>query len=202
MGMVQLKDRKMSSRTGDVLTVDWLLDQIKERVEQLATEGRISSEDKDQTVEQIVIGAIKYSVLKVGTGQDAAFAIETSVALDGNSGPYIQYTYARTQSVLRKAEEFAVTGEAKDLAPEERELLRLLSRFPEIVQEAAERLAPNVVCTYLFEVAQAFNLFYQKHQILKADDDARAFRLSLTAATGETVKKGLQLLGIKAPEKM
>ena len=97
MGMVQLKDRKMSSRTGDVLTVDWLLDQVKEKVEQLANEGRIAAEQKDDTIEKIVIGAVKYSVLKVGTAQDASFDIETSVSLEGNSGPYLQYTYARTQ---------------------------------------------------------------------------------------------------------
>src|SRR5207253_10603929 len=105
MGMVQLKDRKMSSRTGDVLTVNWLLDQVKERVEQLASEGRIATAEKEKTIEQIVVGAVKYSVLKVGATQDVAFDIETSVSLDGNSGPYLQYTFARTQSVLRKAGE-------------------------------------------------------------------------------------------------
>jgi len=206
MGMVQLKDRKMSSRTGDVLTVDWLLDQIKERVEQITSEGRISSDDKDKTIEQIVIGAVKYSVLKVSTTQDAAFDIETSVSLDGNSGPYLQYTYARTRSVLSKAENAKLKtqklAEGFVLELEERELLRLLARFPEVVEEAAVRYAPNVLCTYLFAIAQAFNLFYQKCPILKAEEEVKDFRLALTDATGTILKNGLNLLGIQAPEKM
>jgi arginyl-tRNA synthetase len=213
MGMVQLKDRKMSSRTGDVLTVDWLLDEIKNRVEELATEGRIGSEEKDDTIEKIVIGAVKYSVLKVGTTQDAIFDIESSVSLEGNSGPYLQYTFARTQSVLAKEQRAEGTGQrakgnsmpyalSSKLEAEERQLLRLLARFPEIVAEAAERLAPNLLCTYLFELAQSFNLFYQKHQILKAEEEVKELRLGLTKATGEVLKEGLSLLGIKAPEKM
>ena len=217
MGMVQLKDRKMSSRTGDVLTVDWLLDQVKERIEQVVEEGRISSEERERTIEQIAIGAVKYSVLKVGATQDVAFDIESSVSLDGNSGPYLQYTYARTQSVLRKGtdirEQILGNREHKNnlyspfpaphsLKVEERDVLRLLSRFPEVVEDAALRYAPNVLCTYLFEVSQAYNLFYQKFPILKSEEEIKNFRLYLTAKTGEILKNGLGLLGIKAPEQM
>lgn len=206
MGMVQLKDRKMSSRTGDVLTVDWLLDQIKERIERVVDEGRISSEDKKQTIEQIVIGAVKYSVLKVSATQDVVFDIESSVSLDGNSGPYLQYTYARTQSVLRKvkSEKLKAKSLSEDfiLKAEERNVLRLLVRFPEIVEEAAVRYSPNILCTYLFELAQAFNFFYQKLPILKSDENARDFRLQLTDKTGDVLKQGLSLLGIAAPNQM
>lgn len=214
MGMVQLTDRKMSSRTGDILTVDWLLDEVKNKVEELMAEGRISASDKDGVAEQITIGAVKYSVLKSGTGQNVAFDINTSVSLDGNSGPYIQYTFARTQSVLRKAKisNFSSKGGSAlggqshisnfKLTYEEREVLRLLNQFPEQVGEAAERFAPNILCTYLFELAQAFNLFYQKLPILKAPDSERELRLILTAATGKVLQEGLKLLGIQSPEKM
>jgi arginyl-tRNA synthetase len=204
MGMVQLTDRKMSSRTGDILRVDWLLDQIKERVLTLMADGRIAAEDKDAVAEQIVIGAVKYSVLKVSTGQDVSFDIEKSVSIDGDSGPYLQYTYARTQSVLRKSEESIEANIANNyqFQSEEIALLRQLSRFEELVSEAAEKYAPSMLCTYLFDLAQQFNLFYQKLPILKEGDETRRIRLFLTAKTGETLKRGLLLLGIQAPERM
>lgn len=204
MGMVQLTDRKMSSRTGDVLTVDWLIDQVKKRAEELMSEDKLEPADREKVLEQIAIGAIKYSVLQVGTTQNVTFDIKKSVSLDGNSGPYLQYTFARTQSVLLKAGATVNNSQltTNKFEPEERELLRLLAKFDEVVIDAAERLAPNILATYLFELAQSFNLFYQKHQILKAEGESRDFRLFLTAKTGETIKKGLNLLGIESPEKM
>jgi len=203
MGMVNLIGRKMSSRTGDVLTVDWLLDQIKEKVERLVSEGRIESDKKAELVEQIIVGAVKYSVLKVGATQDVAFDIERSVSLEGDSGPYIQYTFARTQSVLSKSEirnpKFETTMKPEK---EELQLLRLISRFDEVVEDATEKLAPNAIATYLYDLASSFNLFYQKHPILKAEGDTREFRLALTQGVGKRLQQGLHLLGIKAPEKM
>ena len=183
----------------------------------MVEEGRISSEERERTIEQIAIGAVKYSVLKVGATQDVAFDIESSVSLDGNSGPYLQYAYARTQSVLRKGtdirEQILGNREHKNnlyspfpaphsLKVEERDVLRLLSRFPEVVEDAALRYAPNVLCIYLFEVSQAYNLFYQKFPILKSEEEIKNFRIYLTAKTGEILKNGLGLLGIKAPEQM
>lgn len=204
MGMVQFADRKMSSRTGDVLRVDWLIDQVKSKVKEIMKGERISSEDFEDTVEKIAIGAIKYSVLQVGTGQNVTFSIDTSVSLDGNSGPYIQYSYARTQSVLRKVQIEANSGLSSiaELTPEEHSLGILLTRFDESIALAVRTLAPNVITGYLFEIAQAFNHFYQKCPILQADDEKRAMRLHLTRLAGETIKKGLDLLGISAPERM
>jgi arginyl-tRNA synthetase len=207
MGMVQMVGRKMSSRTGDILTVDWLIDEVKNRVKGIITEQKISTEEADMIVEKITIGAIKYSVLRVGTEADVAFDIEKSVSLEGNSGPYLQYTYARTQSVLRKAE-FSkhplIKGRlnVEDLKPEELELLRQLVRFENVVGEAAERYAPNIVSNYLFVLAQAFNLFYQKLPILKETGAARDLRLVLTIGTGKVIRSGLELLGIQTPERM
>jgi arginyl-tRNA synthetase len=205
MGMVQFADRKMSSRTGDVLRVDWLIDQVKEKVGEIMTDERVGADGRDQIVEQVAIGAIKYSVLQVGTGQNVAFDIQKSISLDGNSGPYLQYVYARTQSVLRKAGEYdkSILAHTKaQLEPEERALIMVLAKFDEVIVDAATRYSPNVLCTYLFEVAQAFNLFYQKHQIIKAEDDVKQFRLELTSSTGDVIKRGLNLMGIQAPEEM
>jgi arginyl-tRNA synthetase len=204
MGMVQFSDRKMSSRTGDIVTVDGLLDLVKEKVQELITEGRIESDRKAEVAEQITLGAVKHSVLKVNTGQDAAFDINRSVSLEGDIGPYLQYSYARTQSVLRKSGISNAKYQMSNvkLEPEELQLLRLLSRFDEVVMDAAERYAPNTLATYLYDLASAFNLFYQKQPILKAEGEMRTFRLGLTEGVGKILSKGLDLLGIKAPEKM
>lgn len=204
MGMVQFADRKMSSRTGDVLRVDWLIEQVKAKVKDIMKGERIPPAELDDTVEKIAIGAIKYSVLQVGTGQNVQFDINKSVSLEGNSGPYIQYSYARTQSVCRKeaASDSFTETENIELAKEERSLMLLLLRFDEVVTFAAQTLSPNVITAYLFDLAQAFNLFYQKCPILKAANSQKMCRLHLTKTTGETLKKGLYLLGIQAPERM
>lgn len=198
-GWVKLKHGKMSSRTGNVILGEWLLDEAKKKILE-------SYKTSDEIAEQVAVAAVKYSFLRVSTGQEIAFDLEESISFDGNSGPYLQYTFARTQSVLAKSQKSKVESyklaEGLQLQTEERELLRLLARFPEMVEEAAERLSPNVLCTYLFDLAQNFNLFYQKCPILKAEGETREFRLHLTQATGNVLQKGLALLGIKAPHKM
>lgn len=201
-GMVRLPEGKMSSRSGNVITVAGLLDSAKEKVSELVSD---EVEDKDAVSEMVGVAAVKYAFLKSGVGKDITFDFEESVSFDGNSGPYLQYTYARTRSVLRKSEtntKYQILNTKYQLESEERDLLRLLSRFPEIIQEAAQKLAPNMLCTYLFELAQSFNLFYQKCPILKAEGESQEFRLGVTKATGEVLQKGLALLGIKSPAKM
>ncbi|HYK09026.1 MAG TPA: arginine--tRNA ligase, partial [Candidatus Eisenbacteria bacterium] len=205
MGMVQLVGRKMSSRTGDVLTVDELLDKVKEAAgEQFKEEKEVA--DRDKVLEQIVIGAVKYAILKGGVRQDAKFDIETSVSLDGNSGPYIQYTYARTQSVVGKAQSTGLKPQLSQdytVLEDEKKLMQKIAQFPEIVESAAENYAPNTICEYLFELAQLFNNFYQKYRILNANSDPeKEFRLALTQGVGVILRQGLYLLGIQAPEKM
>ncbi|MCL4354602.1 arginine--tRNA ligase [Patescibacteria group bacterium] len=206
MGMVQLSDRKMSSRTGDVLTVDWLIDQVKEKVMQMLKEGRIKADDKEKVSEQISIGAIKYSILKVGTGQDVSFDIEKSVSLEGDSGPYLQYTIARINSILAKSKVSPTDlnqgskFKLDNLEVEEENLLRLIYRYPEIKQQAAEKLLPNILSNYLFDVAQSFNLFYQKHKILGSEQEH--LRIFVALITSRVLKLGLELLGIESPEQM
>jgi len=189
----------MSSRTGKILKGEWLLDEAKKYARKLS--------DSEEVAEEVSVGAIKYALLKNSIGKDVEFNFEESISFAGNSGPYLQYTFARTQSVLSKSK-----GDPSDknqklaqsfiMQPEERDMLRLLARYPEEVSEAANRYAPHILCTYLFDLAQAYNLFYQKLPILKAEDEVRDFRLKITQNTGNVLKMGLGLLGIKAPEKM
>ncbi|MDE2025000.1 MAG: arginine--tRNA ligase [Patescibacteria group bacterium] len=204
MGMVQLTDRKMSSRTGDVLTVDWLIDQVKAAAEKQFAEGKLVGEERAEVLEQVAIGAVKYSVLKGGTKQDVAFDIEKSVALDGDSGVYLQYTAARTNSVLAKAEGQRESVSSYANWNEEEELLvRSLFKFPSILAFAGEHMAPNAIASYLFDLAKLYNLFYQKNRILDAGSTKeREFRLGLTRSVGIILVFGLALLGIEAPKRM
>ncbi len=211
-GMVRLKSGKMSSRKGTAISADDLIAEVKSKVHEIMSAQK---DDLDylERLDMVAIGAIKYTMLKYGVLSDISFDIESSISTEGDSGPYIQYVYARTQSVLQRAKGEGESGKTEEnsltlnaspltLAPEERELLRLLSRFNEVVADAANRFAPNIVCNFLFELSQAFNLFYQKCPIIKSEEEIRDFRLNLTAKTGETIRKGLNLLGIEAPAKM
>lgn len=200
-GHVRLKDGKMSSRTGDVIAANWLLDEAVLRVK------KAFPEVENDITEKIGIGAVKYSMLKFSIPSDIHFSFEESISLEGNSGPYIQYSYVRTQSILRKAEDIrqktednSHKSEISNLESEENELLRFLIQFPYVLEQAAEEFAPNLVCNYLFELSQKFNLFYQKHKIIGSDKEE--FRLDLTKATGTVLQNGLHILGIETVEKM
>ena len=210
-GMVRLPSGKMSSRTGNVLTGEWLLDETKHNmIAYIKESDKIQESDKGYVAEITTIGAVKYSLLKSGIGKDTIFDFKESLSFEGNSGPYLQYTYARARSVLRKSKiqnpKLQINPKSKiqssKLTPEEFAILRTLHRFPEVVLEAGKNLAPNVICTYLFDLAQKFNLFYQKIPILNTKEEERNFRLQLTKATSQVIKNGLHLLGIGVLEKM
>ena len=193
-GMVNLKTGKMSSRTGQIISAVDLVDRVVEKVSQL-------NSDKD-TAEVVGLGAVKYSFLKNNPLQDTKFDIKESIASEGNSGPYLQYTYARTQSVLHKSKltDHRPLTTDHSFSASELSVLRLLPRFPQIVENAAKTYSPNLICNYLFELAQRFNNFYAHNRIL--GDEKELFRLALTSASGQILKNGLHLLGIQAPEKM
>jgi len=195
-GFVKLKNGKMSSRSGNIVSGEWLLDEAKKRIK-----GQFGNMD-EKTLEKVVVGAVKYSMLKFSRTSDILFSFEESISFEGNSGPYLQYTYARTQSVLRKAQNANNQQLTINNQLENKELLilRSLIHFSEIVEEAGVNFAPNLLCNYLFELSQKFNNFYQKHKIIGSKNED--FRLSLTSAVGQVLKTGLYLLGIEAPEKM
>jgi arginyl-tRNA synthetase len=200
-GMVRLTTGKMSSRTGQVITADRLIEEAKKRIYIILDSNKTnySKSQKEEIAQKAAIAAIKYSMLRVNAISDIAFDLEASVSFEGDSGPYLQYTYARCKSVLRKAQigQIGSIGQIGKLNPEERVLSRSLMQFPDVVAEAAQNFSPNAICTYLFHLAQEFNLFYAKHQIIGNDT-----RLKLTAATAQVIKNGLYLLGIETLEQM
>jgi len=211
-GMVRLPAGKMSSRTGSVVTGEWLLDETKKLLKSKY------SEMPEEILEKVAVGAVKYALLKSSLGHDIEFNFEESISIQGDSGPYLQYVYARTQSVLNKCHPELVSGspavrqatlKSKEMLKqvqhdtitiEEMSLLRALNKFPEVVVQAAEKFAPNILCNYLFNLAQKFNLFYQKCKVIGSGN--QEFRLALTAGVGQVIKNGLDLLGIAAPTKM
>lgn len=200
-GMVNLKGgEKMSSRKGTVVYADDLMDMVKEKV------IKAFPEVKADVAEAVALGAIKYSMLKYNPKAEIEFSIEESISLNGSSGPYLQYTYARIRSLLEKASQAGVADTVSwsdQLATEEINLLRILAQFEEVVLEAAEGFAPQLLCNYLFDLAQQYNLFYQKLPVLNAGDPVSlANRVFLTRATGVILKKGLDLLTIATPERM
>ena len=211
-GMVKLKSGKISSRTGDIVGAVNLVDEIVEKISKIVEKREeLNDDEKFSIAETVGIGAVKYSFLKTNHLQDITFDINESISEEGNSGPYIQYTYARVQSVLRKANE-TFKGENLqggysnlELYSEELSLLRTFIHFTGVIENAAKYYSPNLLCNYLFDLAQKFNLFYNMHGILKQRTKNKGqsdFRLALTSATGQILKNGLSLLGIQTPERM
>lgn len=218
-GMVRLPEGKMSSRMGNIITGEWLLDEavarakakideVKKQIRGEISHSKLTSWEQDEIAEIVGVGAVKYALLRSNIGKDIEFSFEESISFEGNSGPYLQYTYVRTRSVLDKSGLI----EKKDLlqkvecphplSKDERQLLIDLIRWADVKKEAAENYSPSDICTYLFELAQHFNLFYQKYPILITSENIREFRLLLTKRVGEIIRDGLWLLGIQAPEKM
>lgn len=197
-GVVDLKEGKMSSRTGNVVTVNDLIRAVSEKVREVMKSSRI--EIDQEIVRKVALGAIKFSYLKFSPRPNIVFDLEQSVSLEGDSGPYVQYTYARIQSVLKNNKDLGANYQ--DLSPdkEERMVLRQLMYFKEIVSETGESLHPNLLASYLVELARSYNLFYQECRILGSEKEE--FRLKLSFQVGEVLKKGLNLLGIEAPERM
>jgi len=199
-GMLRLPSGKMSSRTGEVITAESLIGEVKTKIKNKLAESEKGGELDEEILEQVAIGAIKYSILKQDSSHDIIFDLDKSISFEGNSGPYLQYTFARTQSVLAKAKEEGIKPTVA--APEApRELERLLYRYPEVVARAGEHLAPHLLATYLTELAGAFNAYYASNQIVSEKGEA-AYRVALTGAVGQVLKNGLHLLAIAAPAKM
>lgn len=204
-GMVRLPEGKMSSRTGKIVRGEWVLDESKKKVLEIISKGdnpnKLSDTDKDKIAEEVAVGAVKYAFLKQGIGNNLSFDFDSSLALEGNSGPYLQYTYARTQSVLAKA---TVTKpqitEEIDINKDEEMLLRTFVHYPDVVIDSAEKYSPSILCTYLYVLAQKYNAYYASKKIIGGDNEKLG--LTITYAVGVLLKEGLKLLGIEAPEKM
>lgn len=192
---------KISSRTGQVVYIDQLFDLVKESLLEKIKERDFSNEEKNDLAEKLAVGAVKYSILKMGRMTDMAFDIETSVSFDGDSAPYLNYVYVRTQSVLAKAEHKITEIGEVELNKEELDLLRWIYRFLEKIEVATEELSPNLICSYMLELAQRFNVFYGNNKIISGSKSDN-FRLILTEAVSVIIKNGLKILGIETVEKM
>lgn len=190
-GIVKLTTGKMSSRTGDVINIEWLFDATAKAME---TKGYNSAAPEDNQ-----FAAIAYLFLKNRIGHDTVFDPEESVSLEGNTGPYLQYAHARARSILAKSEREAAF-DGISLQANERSLLRKISMYPETVEYAVTEQIPHHICTYLYELAQTFNRFYEHNRII--DDEREALRLTLVKAYASTLRNGLELLNIPAPDRM
>lgn len=197
-GLLRLAEGKMSSRLGNIITAEELLHDLAERARARATESRAA--DVKALSQQIAVAAVKYQILRQGFGKDIIFDRERALSLEGDSGPYLQYAHARACAIASKAAESGVLAVVEPSAAPH-EISRLLIRFPETVERAVKELEPHIVTNFLTECAAAFNRWYASEQIL--DGSTRApHKVALTDAVRSTLKNGLWLLGIPAPERM
>jgi arginyl-tRNA synthetase len=212
-GMVDLPSGKMKSREGTVVDADDLIKEMSTTARKISEElGKIddfSDEKKNSLYHTIGMGALKYFILKVDPKKRILFDPEESVDFQGNTGPFIQYTYARIQSILRKADPeknellSAVETSTLVLHIKEKELIKLLQVFPETIQQGAEQLSPALIANYTYELVKSFNSFYQNVSILNASNQQeKLFRVQLSKAVSDVIKTSFGLLGIDMPERM
>jgi|CXWK01.1.fsa_nt_gi arginyl-tRNA synthetase len=204
-GMLRFAEGKMSSRKGNVITGESLIADVEALVEEKMKDRDIPAAEKAAVVTDVAIAAIKYSVLKQAPGRDIIYDFEKSLSFEGDSGPYLQYTHARACSVLRKAGEQGISAQIKSGTQNETigDLERLISRFPDAVLRAQKDFAPQLITTYLTNLAAAFNSYYGNNIILDEKNKTQsAYRVALTEAVKITLANGLNLLGIRAPERM
>ncbi|WP_350287195.1 arginine--tRNA ligase [uncultured Croceitalea sp.] len=208
-GMVDLPSGKMKSREGTVVDADDLMDNMTETAASISEElGKLdgySREEKERLYKTIGLGALKYYILKVDPKKRILFNPEESVDFQGNTGPFIQYTYARIQSILRKAEDVVLNSIENTLVlhEKEKELLKQVQLFPETVQLAAENYSPALIANYTYDLVKEFNSFYQQVSILGEPDAMKKYlRIQLAKKVGEVIEKAFLLLGIHVPERM
>jgi len=206
-GMVDLPSGKMKSREGTVVDADALMDEMHTTAKQISQElGKLdgmSDDEKEKLYHTIGMGALKYYILKVDPKKRILFDPKASVDFNGNTGPFIQYTHARIQSILRKAGTDTMTFDATVLLHEkEKAVLKTLGQFPATVAAAAKQFSPALVANYVYDLVKQYNSYYQEVPILVENDNVRSLRVALCAAVGQVIQKSLGLLGIDAPNRM
>lgn len=203
-GMVKFADKKLSTRKGDVIFLEDLLNEAIQRSRELIEEKNASLENKDEVAKIVGIGAVIFTYLKNNRERDIVFSWNDILNFDGETGPYVQYSYARGKSILRKAEGYGTYFDFQKLnSPEEIELVKLLASFNDAILSAIDKYEPSILTRYIIDVAKAFNKFYNMHPILSIEDEAlKNARLALVEATTIVIKNGLALIGIDVVEKM
>jgi arginyl-tRNA synthetase len=211
-GMVELPDGKMKSREGTVVDADDLMDEMistaREMSKELGKLEGLNEEEKEDIFRIIGMGALKYYILKVDPVKNMLFNPRESIDFDGNTGPFIQYTYTRIRSIFRKASEMdiqipGIATEALFLNPKEKNLLKLVHEFPGIISASGSAFNPSLIVNYIYELVKEYNQFYHDHSILKEEDpEIRDLRLVISKVVSGLVKRGMDLLGIEMPERM
>ncbi len=211
-GMIELPEGKMKSREGTVVDADELIEEMIATAKKMSTElgkaNDLSDAEAQKLYNMLALGALKYFILKVDPKKTMLFNPTESIDFNGNTGPFIQYTHARIQSVLRKAnekfkQEELVFTEKISIHPKERNILKLIADFMQVIAEAADRLSPALIANYVYDLAKEYNQFYQDIPMLKEENkELIAFRLEMSAFTGRIIKQSMKLLGIDVPERM
>ena len=201
-GMISFEGQALSTRHGRILYLEDLLDRSIEKARKIIDEKSPQLENKDEVARKVGIGAVVFFALSASRIKDIDFWWDRALNFDGETGPYVQYTYARCCSVLGKAHVDAQPDYAGLSDPEAQDVVRLLERFPELVHEAAQRYEPSLITRYTVDLAQAYNKFYYEHRILDCEPGVSAARLALTKATRDVIGVGLKLIGVEPTEKM
>jgi arginyl-tRNA synthetase len=211
-GMVELPEGKMKSREGTIVDADDLINEMQMTARDVSSElgklGDFSEEEKEDIFRKIGLAALKYYILKVDPRKSMTFNPAESIDFNGNTGPFIQYTYTRIKSVFRKAERMEINTDkiifsGTKVGPKEIELIKLLCKFSETVSAAAAGYSPALIANYCYDLAREYNQFYHDFSILgESDGEIRNFRLVLSKVTSEIIYTGMWLLGIEMPERM
>ncbi len=206
--MVDLPSGKMKSREGTVVDADELMVEMTDTARSLSQElGKLegySNEEKESLYKTIGLGALKYYILKVDPRKRILFDPKESVDFQGNTGPFIQYTYARIQSILRKATfDYSQPITDIELHEKEKELIKIIENYPEIIQQAAANHSPALIANYTYDLVKEFNSFYQNVSILgEENQDKKIIRVQLSKKVSDIIKSAFSLLGIEVPERM
>ncbi len=199
-GFLTLTTGKMSSRKGNVLTGESLLDEVKDEARKRAEESR--ADNLDELTEMVAVGALKYQILRQSIGTDIVFDKERALSLEGDSGPYLMYTHARIASIEEKAKEAGMEANTSKVPETSFAIEKLIYQFPEIILKSQSECAPHHLVVFLTALASAFNSFYAHEKIVDTKDTYAPYKLALASAVKATLKNGLWALGMKAPEKM
>ncbi len=202
-GMMKLSSGKMSSRTGKIVSGESLIASLTEKViEKMKERAEISSTERPELATRVAVGAIKYTILKQTIGKDIIFDEKAALSFEGDSGPYLQYSIVRAESVIRNAVKEKIKGSFENPPPEAPALAKLVARFPEVVTRAQTDYSPQYIATYLISLAGEFNSYYAKNKIVDKTDATAPFKVALTEAFVVVMRNGLSLLGISVPGKM
>ena len=201
-GMMRFASGKMSSRKGNVITGESLINEARLAIIEKIADRNFTENEMNEIASAVAVSALKYSILKQSIGGDIIYDFEKSISFEGDSGPYLQYSYARAHSILEKAKAENIMTVFKNIPTEVIEVEKLLYRFPEVVLRSAEEYGPHYIANYLIELARAFNSFYGNNQIIDKENPESTYRVALTSAFATVMKNGIYLLGIKTPERM